>query len=150
MVEAGSQAPAVELTDADGKRVRLEDVTGPRPVLLAFFKITCPVCQFTFPFLERLSAAGAVVGISQDDPESTAEFCKAYGITFPMLYDRPEAYAASNAWGITHVPSLFLLESDGRVVQAGAGFSRHDLEAAAARFRTTLFRDERVPEFRPG
>ena len=71
------------------RRSRLQDLIANGPVLLAFFKITCPVCQLTFPFLERLHTAGTlpIYGISQNDAEDTREFNQHFGVTFPTLLD---------------------------------------------------------------
>ena len=61
------------------------------PVVAAFFKISCPVCQFTFPFLERLhqryGKSATFLGISQDDAKATRKFTDEYGVTFPMPLD---------------------------------------------------------------
>ena len=75
-------------------------------MLLAFFKISCPVCQLTAPYLERLAVrnerAVQVIGISQDDAGATRGFANRFGLTFPTLLDSSEdEYPASNAYGIT-------------------------------------------------
>ena len=68
---AGSRAPSFQLKDLDGKLRTLEEMLAGGPVLVAFYKVSCPVCQFTLPFLERLhqGAGGSVqfVAVSQDD-----------------------------------------------------------------------------------
>ena len=76
MLEAGMRAPSFELKSLDGEKRSLEDILGKGPALLAFYKISCPVCQLTFPFLERLAKNDAVrvIGISQDDAKSTQAF----------------------------------------------------------------------------
>src|SRR5579863_9284931 len=128
---AGANAPAFRLTGLDGSERTLEDTLARGPALLAFFKISCPVCQLTAPYLERLSANRAVqvIGISQDDAGSTREFAQRFGMTFPTLLDLSgEDYPASNAYGISSVPSLFLIEPDGTVSRAFNGFSRRDFE----------------------
>ena len=94
---------------------------------MAFFKVSCPVCQLIFPYLERLSAGSGlqVIGISQDDAADTQAFMRRFGLTLPMLLDRSEdGYRASNAYGISSVPSLFLVEQDGRISKEVAGFSK--------------------------
>ncbi len=53
-LEAGAPAPTFALKDADGKTHSLAEALQRGPLLLAFFKESCPVCQFTFPFLERI------------------------------------------------------------------------------------------------
>ena len=53
-IVAGNVAPNFSLKSLDGKEFSLANALQKGPVLLAFFKIGCPVCQFTFPFIERL------------------------------------------------------------------------------------------------
>ena len=107
-------------------------------------------CQFTFPYLERMSGKTPVIGISQNNQELTDEFRRAFPITFPILLDG-KGYPASNAYRIASVPSLFLIETDGRISLAVTGFSRADLASIGERFGAAPFREgERVPEFKPG
>src|SRR6266436_3016146 len=106
---AGTSAPDFKLQTMDGKQFSLQDALTRGPVLAAFFKISCPVCQYAFPFLERIyKAYGAkgvsIVGISQNDRKGTAAFNKEYGITFPALLDDTDFYPVSNAYGLTNVP----------------------------------------------
>jgi hypothetical protein len=78
------------------------------PVLLAFFKISCPTCQLAFPYLDRLASGVPVVAISQDDRIGT-EQVPAPLPGFPAHPVRQSArYTASNHYRIGHVPSLFL------------------------------------------
>lgn len=125
-----------------------------KPALFMLFKISCPVCQLAAPYVQRLSASGkiAVIGISQDDEEGTEEFREAFGMTFPTLLDDPDRdYPLSNALGITHVPSMFLVEPDGRISMAVAGFSKGDIEAVGRLAEVPPFREgEKVPEWKPG
>jgi peroxiredoxin len=158
MLQAGAAAPDFELSDLDGKPWRLKDSLERGPVLLAFFKTSCPTCQLTFPFLQRLADSGGagphapqVVAITQDDAVATREFEEKFGVSMPTLVDEPRTYPASNAYRIAHVPSLFLVEKDGRISRAFNGFSKTEIEKLAERFQTEAFRpDERVPALRPG
>jgi peroxiredoxin len=121
-----------------------------RPVLLAFFKISCPTCQFTFPYLQRMADKVPILGISQDGPESTDEFRRAFSLTFPIVLDPPR-YLVSNSYVLSHVPSLFLVESDRRISLAVSGFSRQALEEIGQRFGSVPFKaGDRIPEFKPG
>ena len=57
-----------------------------------------------------------------------------FGVTFPTLLDlASEEYPASNAYGITSVPSLFLMERDGIVTRSFNGFSKRDFEEIGQR-----------------
>lgn len=161
-IDAGKHAPHFSLKALDGKEYSLDSLLARGPAVLAFFKISCPVCQFTFPFLQRISGhfAGkgvSVVGISQDDARSTKEFNQEYGVTFITLLDGP-GYPASNAYGLTNVPTIFLVGPDGTVKVSCTGFDKAALEnisrelakhgkvAAAPLFRP----DEVVPAYKPG
>jgi len=154
MQAAGAQAPAFELASVGGGLRSLEQILTGGPVVLAFFKVSCPVCQLIFPYLERLSAASAlrIMGISQDDAGATETFMGRLGVSIPMLFDRSEeGYPASNAYGISSVPSLFLVEPDGHIARAFSGFSKQDLEALGARMGVAAFRPgEQVPEWKAG
>jgi peroxiredoxin len=154
MLEAGARAPAFQLKDLKGTTVSLDEILLKGPALLAFYKIGCPVCQLTFPYLERLAAGSSiqVIGISQDDLGATEGFNQRFGVTFPTLLDQAkESYPASNAFGITNVPSLFLVEPDGHIASASSGFSKRDLEALGGRAGVIPFRmGENVPEWKAG
>src|SRR6266849_9020301 len=118
-IVAGSVAPAFSLKSLDGKEYSLNDLLQRGPVVAAFFKISCPVCQFTFPFLERLykrygGDGVTFLGISQDDARDTKAFGKDHGVTFSMLLDE-SGYPVSNAYGLTNVPTIFLIDTDGSV-----------------------------------
>ncbi len=69
-----------------------------------------------------------VVGISQNNKSETGAFLKEYGITFRTLLDDPNGYAVSNAFGITNVPSLFLIEQNGTIGMSSVGWLKRDVE----------------------
>jgi len=132
------------------------------PVALAFFKVECPVCQFTFPFIERIhkaygSANFTFWGISQDDARDTRDFLKEYGINFPALIDE-RGYPVSNQYGITNVPTVFLVSPDGQIQVSSVGFEKAALEKIAAEAARAnekpagvLFKpSEAIPAYKPG
>ena len=153
-VAAGAKAPSFRLTAPDGSTITLDEILTRGPALLAFFKISCPVCQLTAPYLERLAGNHAiqVIGISQDDASLTRGFANRFRLTFPTLLDLSEQqYPASNAYAITSVPSVFLIEPDGIVSRAFAGFSKRDFEEIGARAGASPFGPEDyVPEWKAG
>ena len=61
---AGTKAPDFELRAMDGKRFVLRDELAHGPLVLAFFKVSCPTCQYAFPFLERLEQAYGHKGVT--------------------------------------------------------------------------------------
>src|SRR5450631_2027061 len=84
-IVAGSIAPNFSLLSLDGQEYSLAKEMQRGPVVLAFFKVSCPVCQFTFPFLERLykrygGDSVTFLGVSQDDAKATKKFASEYDI----------------------------------------------------------------------
>jgi len=158
----GAQAPPIELPDSEGRSVAVSELLKKGPVVAAFYKVSCPVCQFTLPFLERIHKAYggekvAVLGISQDDARDTREFSKEYGITFPSLIDADD-YPVSNAYGLTNVPTVFLIQPDGTIAASFTGFDKQGLEGISASFAENLSKPvagvfqpgENVPDHKPG
>lgn len=157
ILRAGYPAPQFELERLGDGPAALKDLLSNGPVLLAFYKATCPVCQMTLPFLERVHrnrtpGSLSIYGVSQDDPELTGAFNAHYGITFPTLLDTEESgYPVSNAYGLAHVPSLFLVEPDGAIGWSGEGFHKREFIALAARAGVDPFQPgEDVPEWKAG
>jgi peroxiredoxin len=161
-LSAGKSAPPFQLSTLTGERLSLAQSLAEGPVLLAFFKVSCPTCQFTFPFLERiqqqLRERGAQIwGIVQDRAKDGARFAAAYGVTFPILVD-DAPYEVSRAYGLSHVPSLFLVKQDGSIEIVSEGFAKADLLSIHRTFAQTLSitpaalfgPNESVPEFKPG
>jgi peroxiredoxin len=160
-LQAGMPAPNFTLGAVNGQSYTLADALKKGPVVAAFFKVSCPVCQFTFPFLQRMyENAGANVSfwaISQDNDADTHDFLNEFGVKFPTLLDG-DHYKVSNQYGLTMVPSIFLIQPDGKVRMASMGFAKRDLENIGAEIARSsgkppqpLFRhDEKVPEYRPG
>ncbi|MGH9738937.1 MAG: peroxiredoxin family protein [Candidatus Acidiferrales bacterium] len=158
----GAIAPPIALSDTDGKSASLADALKDGPALVAFFKVGCPTCQFTFPFLQRLyemygGSGLTFLGISQNAAADTRDFTEEFGVKFRVLVDeRP--YPASKAYGLTNVPSLFWINPDGKIHISSVGFSKDDLDQFAAEAALVtgkgakpLFQPgEKIPSFRPG
>jgi len=130
----GVKAPDIQLKTLDGKPFSLAEALARGPVALAFFKVSCPVCQYAFPYLERLHKAYrqngyTLVGVSQNDAKDTAAFNKEFGVTFPVLLDDTRTYPASNAYGLTNVPTLFWIAQDGEIEISSVGWQKADFEA---------------------
>jgi len=153
-IVAGNTAPGFSLKALDGKEYSLRELMHKGPVVAAFFKVSCPVCQFTFPFLERIyrrygGDGVTFLGISQDDVRATKDFAEEFGVTFPMLLDGQDSgYLASNAYGLTNVPTIFLIDTDGTVKISCMGFDKKDLESIAATL-AELKRTGAAPLFSP-
>jgi len=133
-LDVSTRAPGFTLPTVKGKQFSLDEGLQKGPVVLAFFKISCPVCQYAFPFIERMYRANpganlTVLGISQDKLRDTQAFLREYGVTFPVALDDPAKYVVSNAYGLTNVPTLFYIAPDGEIEISCVGWSKADVEA---------------------
>lgn len=159
---AGNPAPNFSLKSLDGRNFSLADALKKGPIVLSFFKVSCPICKFTFPFLERVfqrykSDNVTFLGVSQDNAAASRDFTKDFGVTFPILLD-DASYTVSNAYGLSMVPTVFLVEPDGAVKISSMGFVKADLESIADFLadrqnitRTPVFlKNESVPANKPG
>lgn len=132
---SGKIAPDFTLPLMDGKNVSLYELLEQGPVVLAFFKISCPVCQFAFPYYERVARAHhedkgvTFLGICQNKASDATAFAKEYGVRFPIALDNDSnGYAVSNAYGITNVPTFFYIETNGEVKVSAVGWSKPDVD----------------------
>jgi len=150
----GAQAPDFDLKTLDGKRFSLKEELLRGPVVLAFFKVSCPTCQYAFPFLQRLfkeygNKGVSVLGVSQNDSKETAAFAKEFGVTFPMLLDDARNYAVSNAYGLTNVPTIFWITQDGAIEVSSVGWIKADFELINRKMAETG-KTSRVAMFKAG
>ena len=162
LIKVGKSAPPFGLTAIDGKSYSLQEGLKNGPVLAAFFKVTCPTCQYTLPFLERihqqLRPSGVQIwGVAQDGDKDSRRFARDYALTFPILID-DKPYRVSREYGLEYVPTLFLIEPDGAIAIESEGFAKRDLlaiqrslaEALVAPVGELFSPRESVPEYKPG
>jgi len=146
----------------EGRPYSLRDALARGPLLVAFFKVSCPTCQYAFPYIERihqqLRAHGIQVwAVSQDNAKNSRSFAEEYGLTFPIIID-DHPYDVSDAYGLTHLPTMFLIDPQGQIVLTTDGFDKKDLlavhrwlaEFSSANPPALFLPTERVPEFKPG
>jgi peroxiredoxin len=162
-IGAGVRAPEINLSFLDGSHFKLTETLKHGPVVAAFFKVGCPVCQMAFPYVERLfkaygkSGKLTLIGVSQDNAADTKAFNRQFGVSFPVLLDG-KGYPASNAYGLTNVPTIFLISQDGEIERTLVSWSKaemedlnHKLAQISGMKPAELFhRGEKVAEFKPG
>lgn len=147
-LQAGQKAPPVPGVDfAAG------------PIALFFYKVTCPVCQMAAPAARTFDQAypGRIVGIGQDPQEKLVHFDREFGLGFSSVTD-PPPYEVSNAYGIASVPTLFLVGTDGTVLESVPSWDRDGYNAVSNRLAkelgvppvTVSQPGDGLPPFRPG
>jgi peroxiredoxin len=134
LLKLGAAAEPFAAPDLDGQPVMF-DPAGAGPKVLVFYKVTCPTCQLGMPYFDRLyrSFAGADIpfyAVVQDPPEAALAFADEYGITMPQLIDA-KPYPASNAYKLTNVPTLFVVDGQARIELVSPAFVKSDIEKAA-------------------
>lgn len=162
-LSAGTRVPDFTLPTVEGRQVSLHELLKKGPVVLMFFKVSCPVCQYAFPYYERMYQANRdanvnFLGISQDDASKTKAFLKQFAVTFPVALDDPKSYTVSNAYGLTNVPTLFYIDPSGEIEISSVSWSKADVEAVNQKLAslrqkpapTLWHQGEEVREYRPG
>jgi len=130
---AGVSAPDFNTRTLDDKQFSLKEGLASGPVVLAFFKVSCPTCQYALPFYERLFKAYknqhvTLVGVSQNDVEDTKAFVREFGLSLPILLDDTRRYPISNAYRLTNVPTIFWVDPEGEIELTSVGWSKPDFE----------------------
>ena len=113
---AGKPAPALSLTDLEGKPWTLAALKG-HPVLLNFWASWCEPCRAEMPSLELLATrhekAGLVVlSVNYEEPLPTIKrFLETLPFSLPILLDRDGD--AASAWTPRVFPTTVLIDRSG-------------------------------------
>ncbi len=108
---------------------------GAVPALLVFLETDCPTCRLICPYLNKLvQKIGPenfnIIGISQDDEASTREFVAQTQVSFPVVVDRD--LEVSRRYDPMAVPALFLIDSQGEVIQTQIAFDKNEFNSITA------------------
>ncbi len=96
-----------------------------KAVVLNVWASWCGPCKEEAPFLEQMwrdrrKRDVVVVGLDANDFRADArKFAKRFGLTFPLLYDGPGK--TLGGFGVDGFPETFVIDREGRVVEAFAG-----------------------------
>ena len=124
---AKRQAPDFSVLDAEGKQVLLSSLRG-KPVVLNFWASWCGPCREEMPDFQQVYTLyqGRVhfmmVNLTDGSRETqgkAAEFVRRNGFSFPVYYDTKQE--AVKGYGITAIPTTFILDADGMVVSQSQG-----------------------------
>ena len=119
------QAPGFTLERLDGEGELVLSSFEGRAVVLNFWASWCIPCKEEAPILERVwqqnrDRGVVVVGLDGKDFRGDARrFVRRFGLTFPIVYDGPGDVVKD--YGVTGFPETFVLDRQGKVVEAFAG-----------------------------
>jgi thiol-disulfide isomerase/thioredoxin len=126
--------------DANMSRIDLSSLVGPeadadqaatKAVLISFFATWCGPCKKEMPFLQALSIEYREKGlrvlsvaIDRDEalwPQIT-ELVKLHHVTFPVVKDRYNLIARQYLGDKTSLPSVFIVNKEGKVAMVKQGY----------------------------
>jgi thiol-disulfide isomerase/thioredoxin len=130
-------APDLKVKDLDGRELTLQTYKG-KVVLLNFWATWCGPCRAEIPGLIRIQDAYKdslqIIGMDVDDndAERLRAFVKDKGINYPVAMTSVPVRLAYG--GITALPTLFVINQEGKMVQKHVGLfdpALYEIEARA-------------------
>lgn len=133
LLKVGTQAPNFELPTPEGKKVQFSDFKG-KYVLIDFWASWCPDCRRISPNVEAIAKEYqgkdlTVVAVSFDiDKEAWVKYINRNGAPVNEVHvselKKMKESAVAKAFGVQWIPSLYLLDKDGKVLLATVEVSK--------------------------
>jgi thiol-disulfide isomerase/thioredoxin len=141
--------PAFLVNDVAGNPVSTAAWKG-KVVFINFWATWCPPCRAEVPVLidlaTRYKDRVQIVGVSLDDgPDEVRQFVKDEGINYPVVMASREILAEYG--GVPALPTLFVVNPDGNVVQKHEGLYSRALYEAEIRLLLGLPADASIETF---
>jgi cytochrome c biogenesis protein CcmG, thiol:disulfide interchange protein DsbE len=129
------EAPAfaLERLDREDEQLELESLRG-KAVLLNFWASWCLPCKEEAPHFERVwqeqrERGLVVLGLdSKDIRKDGLRFARRFALSFPLVFDGEGE--VSKRYGVTGYPETFVIDREGRVVDAIVGSVNSDEDRA--------------------
>jgi cytochrome c biogenesis protein CcmG/thiol:disulfide interchange protein DsbE len=140
-IPSSNQPVDFVLPTLGGDQLGARDLRG-HVVLLDFWATWCVPCKESLPFYQYLAEARRgsglrVVAVSVDsDRSEVSRFVTKHQLTFDVLLDAEGSLAAR--FDLPTMPTLFLLDREGKVVWQHAGFKARDKTTIEERIDAAL------------
>ncbi|WMT43178.1 redoxin domain-containing protein [Paenibacillus sp. D2_2] len=138
-VRQDQAAPDFELTDLDGKSVRLSDYRG-KTVVMNFWATWCRVCQAEMPHMERFYQDQqnqddvVVLSINATSQERSSDNVENYvdkeGLSFPIVLDKDGDVLKE--YKVTAYPTTYIIDPSGNIRERYLGAVSFDSIKKAA------------------
>jgi thiol-disulfide isomerase/thioredoxin len=142
--------PAFLVNDLDGNPVSTAAWKG-KVVFINFWATWCPPCRAEIPILielqNRYKDRLQIVGVSVDDgdPADVKQFAKEAGINYPVVM--ADRAIVKEYGGVPALPTMFVVNPDGNVVQKHEGLFSNELYEAEVRLLLGLPVDATIETF---
>jgi len=141
--------PAFAARTIDGHDLSSESLRG-KVVIVNFWATWCPPCRAEIPDLIKLQDKYRdrlqIIGISEDEegPEKVIRFAADHDMNYPIVMNSPELEGKFP--GIGALPTSFILDRDGRIVQKHVGMLRAAVTELETRHLSGLPVDAKIEE----
>lgn len=132
--EVGQPALAFKLNDSKGKEVTLESLKG-RVVLLDFWATWCGPCKAAMPAIQKLHEKYAdkpvtIIGVNcwEQKDDAAVKYMEKQKFTYTLLLKGDDL---AKEYGITGIPTLILIDKEGKVLHTAVGFGPGEEEHLA-------------------
>jgi peroxiredoxin len=159
----GARAPAFRLPLLGGGAGVLADLVDAGGGVLVFFKKDCPASALVVSRLAPLADAlrreeRLLLAVSQGTEEDARAFCDTHAPGLPVAWEAAP-YEVSRAYGVSVVPTLFVIDGAGVVAERLEGFVKSEYLALGASLEQALSlgdippvlrRPDELPGVKPG
>lgn len=127
----GSDAPSFVLKDMEGKFVRYKAFKGKHYILLNFWATYCKPCKIVISELHKLQKRFPaikffLISVDKEGESIIQPYIAKNNITLPVLIDK--YHISSKAYRVKSLPSLFLIDKEGKIVFKSVGYSEDTVE----------------------
>ncbi len=127
--EAFSQAPLFSIQTLDGKTLSLSDLKG-KGVIVNFWATWCPPCRAEIPHMidlqKEYEGRFTFIGVAINDQEEKVNaYVLQKGINYPVAMDNglSTLYGKLIQGGLTSVPTSFVIDKNGNVIEVIVGMA---------------------------
>ena len=155
-IMSNTSLPTTPLTTLAGEPADLAKLAGGKPIVVNLWATWCPPCRQEVPDLIALQTKYGekvvVLGLSTDEgsPDAVKAFVEKYGINYPVAQVGAEMERLFA--GVTALPTSFIIDQDGNIVQKHVGMLNArltELETRALAGLATNITVERIEAGKP-